>query len=594
MGADPSWPVPVAMTHEMSRRLRHRGPDETRTVDIPAGALISCRLAVLDPERSHQPLTDCSGAVTVVYSGEIYNYRELRRELSAAGHVFLTDGDGEVIPHLYEGYGTNFPERLRGAFAIAVYDRPADRLVLVRDRLGEKPLVYAVTGDRFLFASETRAIVPYTDGRISASAVHRYLHFGYVPEPSTVFEGIEKVPAGTVMVLDRAASLVPRFTGYWSPRVLEGRGGAASPRGRVAAMAESFSTAVGQQLNADVPAAVALSDGIDSTLLTEVAARCVPRPRTYSVAFDWMRDDRHVALADATARRVGASHAVIEISPARYMNLLVEGAAAQGEPIADWTMPAYLGMADRCREDGVRVLLTGHGPDELFLAYDWTRSALRSLGGEAAGEDGALHDAYRFNPEYREAVMLAGSLSGKYAPMMNGEAHPMSSVRGGRNARSDLRQRLVAGYLRSNGLMQLDGLGLLKEVEVRLPYVDHRFVEAAISADNGAAHDPDRPKALLYEMAAALGIGVRFTPKRPFFPDLRGVNAPVTALAESMLPSGTLVGDGVVPRGSAERLLGSVRTTGTGLNMMYRLLILELWLRHLGDPVGGTAGGLRG
>ncbi|MFC9977142.1 asparagine synthase (glutamine-hydrolyzing) [Spirillospora sp. NPDC127200] len=581
ISADPAWSAPEAMLAAMDRRLRHRGPDDSRTARMPGGALISRRLAILDPEHSRQPLTDCSGAVTVVYNGEIYNYRELRRELDAAGHVFRTNGDGEVIPHLYETYGAAFPRRLRGAFAIAVYDHRADRLVLARDRLGEKPLVYAVADDRFFFASEMRAIVPWTGGRISAAAIDQYLHYGYVLEPSTVFANIAKVPAGTVMVLDRSAPFEPRITEYWSAPALE------EGDGPVAAMAEGFATAVAQQLNADVPTAVALSDGVDSTLMAETAARCVPRLRTYNVVFGWMPDVPEAAVPSATARRIGAAHTVVELSPERYAALLAEGAAGLSEPIADWTMPAYLGMTDRCRQDGVRVLLTGHGPDELFLAYDWARAALRSLGGGGTDGGSPRHDAYLFNPEYREARIFAEIVLEDRAARKGGTAFTAPLVRTGNRTRSDLRQQLAAGYLRSNGLLQLDALGLRKEVEVRLPYVDHRFVEAAIRADQRVTPDQGNPKSLLYEMGTALGIDLPVIPKRPFFPKLKGVDTLVTALAGSALPAGALAGGGAVSQRGVTRLLDTVKGTGAGLTVMYRLLVLELWLRSLGKPVGG-------
>ncbi|WP_327093204.1 asparagine synthase (glutamine-hydrolyzing) [Nonomuraea sp. NBC_01738] len=585
LGADPTWAPPSSLVGEISRRLRHRGPDETHCVDVEAGSLISCRLAIMDPAGSRQPLSGCDDLTTVIYSGEIYNFRELRDELRAAGHVLHTEGDGEVIPHLYEMYGIDFPKRLRGAFAIAVHDGRTDQLILARDRLGEKPLVYAVTAHAFLFASEIKAILPFAAGNLSYPAVHQYLHFGYVLEPGTMFENIKKVPAGTVLVVDRKISLTPRATQYWS---LEADGGE-----RTDSMAEAFSTAVHQQLQADVPTAVALSDGIDSTLIALSAARHTSKSRAYSVAFGWMTAETQTEAPASTARRAGLLHEVVTLSPDRYLTLLTAGAEGLSEPIADWTMPAYLGMVQRCREDGVRVLLTGHGPDELFLAYDWTRSALAALTGKSNASCPSLRDAYLFNPEYRAAGEFFAGMRGDVLPGLDSDAVMAPMVRSGENARSDLRRQLASGYLRSNGLMQLDSLGLMMEVEVRLPYVDHRFVEAATRADTQNSRGEDNPKTLLYEMAARMGLATSFTPKRPFFPETEILRWPILELSKSSILDGLLVKYGIVTRRAAEQLIHSAEHPGAEMTVVYRLLLLELWLRSLATPAETDLGGIR-
>jgi asparagine synthase (glutamine-hydrolysing) len=567
-------PAEADQHRAMATYLEHRGPDATRLQPLPGGALVSTRLAIIDPAGADQPLHGC-GAVVCVYNGEIYNFEQLRAQLLARGHRLTGEGDGEVIPHLYEEHGRQFVHHLRGAFAIALHDPRHDELLLIRDRMGEKPLVYRSTADTVCFASEVRALQAVTDlGPVSPAALRAYLQFGFVPEPDTLLADVKKLPAGHFAVARRTPAWSFTVHKYWAPPA---EPPAASRAQLLTGAAQALSEAVAQQTRADVPVGLALSGGIDSTLLTRLGVRTLSDPRTYSVGFDWVPPDE-LAAAAATAQAVHSKHSEIRLSVHDYTTLLFEGARGAAEPIADWTMPAYLALTTRCREDGVRVLLTGHGPDEICTAYAWTRQALAQV---PAAPGAPKHDAYLFNPEYREAAELIGHLVVQpAAPPQLGLCAAGSPA----EFRRALRSALLHGYLQSNGLMQLDSLGLLKAVEVRIPYVDHQFLQAAIPYDDLEWEAGSVPKGPLYAMAAILGLPCAFVEKRPFFPIIDPLIAPVTGLAREIVPSGELVGDGLISPVATQRLLDSATHNGNGLNVLFRLFVIDLWLADLRRP----------
>jgi asparagine synthase (glutamine-hydrolysing) len=350
----------------------------------------------------------------------------------------------------------------------------------------------------------------------------------------------------------------------------------------LAAASATFATAVEQQCRADVPIALALSGGVDSTLLARVGANSLTDLRTYSVGFGGMPPDELEAAA-ATAQRLGSKHTEIRLDVPGYLSLLIEGARGLSEPIADWTMPAYLALSSRCRDDGVRVLLTGHGPDELFLGYDWTRRAGDGFRSAAGGS--GMVDPYRFNPEYAEAVGLTTDILTN-APTVTSKAtrercptHSPAAFRRG------LRTMLLQGYLRANGLMQLDSLGLMNAVEVRIPYVDYSFVEAAIAVDDLDTASGSVPKHHLYGMARLLGEPCHYVEKKPFFPALGPLVGSISLLAEDVLLEGELVRESLVRANAVRRLLSSAAESGKGVNVIFRLLLLELWIGHLRTPV---------
>ena len=346
----------------MSRTLVHRGPDSSGEHVEGAIGLAARRLSIIDLETGDQPIANEDGTIHVVQNGEIYNYRELRRELERAGHRFRTRGDTEVLVHLYEEHGDRFADRLRGMFALAIWDAPRRRLLLARDRFGIKPLYYRDAGGELAFASELRAL---PRGEIDLDALEAFLAFNSVPAPLTIFRESRKLPAGHVLVWEEGLVRLERFA---RP--------APVPAGEVrededAELVEELRgrlrDSVRAHLVSDVPVGVLLSGGVDSALLAALAAEESSEPlRTFSIGFEERSFDE---LADArrVAERYATRHRELVLRPNAAL-LLPALADAFDEPFADSSaLPTYL--VSQLAAGDVKVALSGEGGDELFGGY---------------------------------------------------------------------------------------------------------------------------------------------------------------------------------------------------------------------------------
>jgi asparagine synthase (glutamine-hydrolysing) len=349
----------------MSATLVHRGPDsDGALVDGPVG-LAARRLSIIDLETGDQPLTNEDGTVAVVQNGELYNYRELRYELESAGHRFRTNGDTEVLAHLYEEHGDGFAARLRGMFAVALWDARRRRLVLARDRFGIKPLVYRETAGGLEFASDLRAL---ERGEIDLDALEAFLAFNSIPAPLTIFRDVRKLPPGHLLVWDEAPGGPATLVRFARP--------APVPAGEVrtdetAELVEELRSrlrdSVRAHLVSDVPVGVLLSGGVDSAMLAALAAQESSEPlRTFSIGFAERSFDE-LAGARSVAERYGTRHRELVLRPDAAL-LLPALADAFDEPFADSSaLPTYL-VSQLAAED-VKVALSGEGGDELFGGY---------------------------------------------------------------------------------------------------------------------------------------------------------------------------------------------------------------------------------
>ena len=344
----------------MSGTLVHRGPDSFGEFNDASVALAARRLSIIDLETGDQPISNEDGSVHVVQNGEIYNYRELRHELERAGHRFRTHGDTEVLVHLYEEHGVDFAERLRGMFAIAIWDARRRRLVLARDRFGIKPLYYRAVDGELEFASELRAL---PRGEIDLDAVEGFLAFNSIPAPLTIFREIRKLPAGHVLVWADGHADLRRFARP-APAV-EVRDDEEAEL--VEELRSRVRDSVRAHLVSDVPVGVLLSGGVDSSFLAALAAEESSEPlRTFSIGFEERSFDE---LADArrVAERYGTLHRELVLRPDAAL-LLPALAEAFDEPFADSSaLPTYLVSQLAARD--VKVALSGEGGDELFGGY---------------------------------------------------------------------------------------------------------------------------------------------------------------------------------------------------------------------------------
>jgi len=356
------------LLERMNQTLFHRGPDSGGVHVEGRAGIAARRLSIIDLVTGDQPIANEDESVWVVQNGEIYNYRELREELAAGGHRFRTNGDTEAHVHLYEEHGPQFAERLRGMFAVAIWDAREQRLVLARDRFGIKPLYYRVTGTTLSFASELKALLQAPDfsREIDLDALEAYLDHAMVPAPLTIFAGTRKLPAGHVLTwTEREGVRVERYVRPAPPPVSELR--TESEDELAEELRECLRDSVRAHLIADVPVGVMLSGGIDSSALTAFAAlESSERVRTFSIGFE-EQTFNELDKAREIAKRYDTDHHELVLRP-NAIELLPAIVEAFDEPFADNSaLPTYL--VSELAADHVKVALSGEGGDELFGGY---------------------------------------------------------------------------------------------------------------------------------------------------------------------------------------------------------------------------------
>src|SRR4051794_21489932 len=377
-------PVDEARLREMAQTLVHRGPDSAGTHVGAQIGLAARRLAIIDLAGGDQPIASEDGAVVVVQNGEIYNYRELMHELERAGHRFRTRCDTEVLVHGYEQWGAGLWERLRGMFAVAVWDADRRRLVLARDRFGIKPLYYRDVGAELAFASELAAL-PHGD--VDLDALDAFLAFNSVPGPLSIFSDVRKLLPGQTLTWEEGRVALDRFARTGPLPVREEDDEAELVEECRARLRDS----VRAHLIADVPVGVLLSGGVDSGTLAALAAEeSSERVRTFSIGFTEASFDE-LTGARAVARRYDTIHRELTLDPDAAL-LLPALAAAFDEPFADSSaLPTYL-VSQLAAED-VKVALSGEGSDELFGGYyTYVADLLASRFGGAAAAARPLAD----------------------------------------------------------------------------------------------------------------------------------------------------------------------------------------------------------
>jgi len=347
----------------MSRTLVHRGPDSGgQQLDGPV-ALAARRLSIIDLAGGDQPITSEDGSCTVVQNGEIYNFPELRRELEREGHAFRTRCDTEVHLHLYERYGTDFARRLRGMFAVAIWDARRRRLVLARDRYGIKPLYYRHVGGVLEFASELRAL---PRGEIDLDALEAFLAFNSIPAPHSIFREIRKLPAGHLLVWEEDGAVqIERYARPGPVQVEELRSDEEAEL--LEELRARLRDSVRAHLLADVPVGVLLSGGVDSAALAALAAQESREPvHTFTIGFAERSFDER-GDARRVAELYGTTHHELLVQPDPTL-LLPALAEAFDEPFADSSaLPTYL--VSQLAAEHVKVALSGEGGDELFGGY---------------------------------------------------------------------------------------------------------------------------------------------------------------------------------------------------------------------------------
>jgi asparagine synthase (glutamine-hydrolysing) len=542
-----------AALKRMLAALTHRGPDDEGMLIAPPAApdaaLGMRRLSIIDVPGGHQPIYNETADVAVFFNGEIYNFRALRAELESTGHRFSTKSDTEVIVHAYEEWGEDCLQRLRGMFALALLDmRSAPRLLLARDRLGIKPLYYAVVHGALIFASEVRALLASrrVSRKISPDALDSYLLFGSVGEPMTLVDGVFSIPPGHFASIPAGAPVRDvRPAPYWSigealtlkvapkdaPK-LDSNVAALGPAAR--GLRPLLERVVNEHLIADVPLGVFLSSGLDSTALVALASRNRPGLHTFTVVFEDL-EFSEAELARAIARRFGTQHQEIPLDAGEMLEHLEEAVSALDQPSMDGINTYFVSRA--AHSAGLKVAISGLGGDEVFGGYSTfsagpraTRLAdlgrklprtLRAATAPAVGRAGAGRgDAGRklgalwrnadalphpyffmrllYTPAHVAALRGARELRNSSAPWriwLEGVAHqtrgldPFATV-------SCLEAR---SYMVNTLLRDTDSVSMAHSLEVRVPMLDHMLLEFVTRLPAAAKMRRGVNKALLVE-----------------------------------------------------------------------------------------------
>jgi asparagine synthase (glutamine-hydrolysing) len=538
-GAPGHAPDPAEL-RAMAGCIVHRGPDDEGAYLDPAGR---CgfgfrRLSIIDLAGGHQPLCNEERTVWLIFNGEIYNYRELRDELVRRGHRLATATDGEVVIHLYEEVGERCFERLAGMFAIALWDERVGRLLLGRDRLGKKPLVYGVHGQRLYFASEAKAILslPGVPREIDLPSLHRYLVLQYVPDPHSIFRGLRRLPPGHLLAVEAGRPNVEAPRAWW--RLPPGGTFSGTYRDAKQQLGELLRRAVRRRLIADVPLGAFLSGGIDSSLVVALMREEQVHPlRTFSIGFPDPRYDER-AYARRVAQLFHTEHHELVVTP-RARDLLDTLAFHYDEPLGDASaIPTY--CVARFTRESVTVALTGDGGDECFAGYDRYRAMLltaaldalpaplrsvlarvasstiphsrpKSLGRAAYRLLSAVADEPALRYLAWMKIFAPEWLRGAYTLDVARAIDPDEPVRwfadlfdGSSGTPAERANRFdFVSYLPYDLLTKVDIASMACSLECRSPFLDHELIEFAVSLPLSWKLGPRGGKRILRDWARA-------------------------------------------------------------------------------------------
>ena len=497
-------PADMAELGAMGRRMVHRGPDDQGFWLNGGVGLGMRRLAIIDLSGGRQPISNETGDIQVVLNGEIYNHAELRADLIQRGHRFSTKSDVEVLVHLYEERGRDCIHALNGMFAFALHDRKTGTTWIARDRIGIKPLYYTSTRKWFVFASDLKALNAVVRAPISISSIVAYLGYSYIPAPKTPYEGIWKLPPGEEFVIAEGHATNRR---YW--KLGDEQTELHDPARLEAFLENLLSDAVKLELQSDVPLGVFLSGGVDSSAVASYAAELTQGEpiRTFTIDFA-EKGGGDAKFAKLVSRGLGSDHYELKVSAEDQFSALRELMPLLDEPMGDSAIvPTYM-LSRAAREQGVKVLLSGAGGDEIFGGYQrhhpgkigsaaWFASLPAPLRAALAPLWRAWNPALASrlgSPARNFAVMISGVNLAFLRDVLRDQDHFDGLLQmfdrdfqGADTPRSYPRMRLdLDRYLPDNILSLIDKATMAASIEGRVPLLDHRLVEFAFSMPESA------------------------------------------------------------------------------------------------------------
>jgi asparagine synthase (glutamine-hydrolysing) len=618
----------------MLRALQHRGPDGEGEWSSDDVALGMRRLSIIDLEGGWQPLFNEDRNMVLVANGEIYNYIELRSDLQKRGHVFRTGSDCETIVHLYEEYGDKCVQYLRGMFAFALWDAQRRRVLLARDRMGEKPLYLFESARRVLFASELRALLAsgLVPRELDPDAIYRYFYYQFVPEPQSPVAGVRKLPAGHTLAVEITPWRVTQRR-YWSmedsPHLDD------APAEKLRAELESVARLI---VRSDVPVGIALSGGLDSSALAVLAAREYPGTlQAFSVGYPGRPETDERRHAEELAKVLGLPFHDVELDTQRMVSGFPDLVASRDDPIADISGFGYLEVMRIAREQGVPVMLQGQGGDELFWGYDWVRRGARlsdakdrllrgnpmallaflvqrecesspasGLWGRVRREGRWLRDQgrevrrilggpmeqfvfYDLTPDWS---LAEGSVGNVLTPELLRRARSEAADPGAffrmkrpwAHTEVSLTRLICETYLLENGITQGDRLSMAASVELRLPLIDYKLVETVIGLRKAQSDMALPPKAWLKDaLQGLIPPEIMERPKRGFTPPVQEWHRTLFESYGKHLVDGYLVRDGILTAEGGRRMSEGQYPRTAIAPMSFKSLVLEIWCREVLD-----------
>jgi asparagine synthase (glutamine-hydrolysing) len=614
--------IDAGVIHRMCQAIVHRGPDDEGLFVKHGTGLGMRRLSIIDLSGGHQPVFNEDRTVWIVFNGEIYNFPELREDLIKRGHTFDTHSDTEVIVHLYEEMGPDCVSKLRGMFGFALYDEPRRKLLLARDRLGKKPLHFAVEGQRLLFGSEIKSILVASPdlATVNQEALLQYMYFGYVPDPLTAFSAIQKLPPGHLLEFQNGRIEVRQ---YWDlPQY-----GTHQPHNEEECLEEMeyrLAEAVRIRLISDVPLGALLSGGTDSSTVVALMARASSKPvKTFSIGFR-DHDFNEAQYARIVANKFGTDHHELIVEP-DVLETVETLTSSLEEPFGDSSMlPTYYvsGMARK----HVTVALSGDGGDEIFAGYDryrihlrrnaleripnWARRFYRDkiyprLPGEVRTRKFAYNASLPWQERYVDGISFVPSFE-REMPLLSGEFRSVLLHVGNPQevmyryfdqapAQDPVSKMLYVDtktYMVADILTKVDRMSMATSLEVRVPILDHVFVEWATGLPSDWKLRDGKQKYILRKLAERVGVPreVLYRPKQGFaMPLVHWMKNELRELIMTVLLEPRTLQRGYFEPRAVRRLLEEhFRGKRDHSGRIWRLLMFELWHRNYLERIRAT------
>ncbi len=613
VGANSEQNIDAVLVRKMCQAIVHRGPDDEGVYAAGPAALGMRRLSIIDVSGGQQPIHNEDRTVWIVFNGEIYNFLELRPELEKAGHRFYTQSDTEVVVHLYEQYGADCVRKLRGMFAFAIYDFKRSKLLLARDRLGKKPLHYAVVGSRLLFGSEIKSLLAVAPElrELDTAAQLQYFQYGYIHEPLTAFKNISKLPAASWLEYSGGTVKVQQ---YWDVPQF-GTRSSISEEECLEQLEREFENAVRMRLISEVPLGALLSGGVDSSAVVAMMARVSnSRVRTFSIGFG-KSDFNEAPYARAVAEKFGTEHHEITVDP-NLWETLNELTARIDEPFGDSSMVPTYHVSQMARRY-VTVALAGDGGDELFAGYDrylahynrrhldlipswagdiYRRAVYPLLPSSVRGRKLAYNVGLKARDRFADAMTMLATrdkdlsvLSTEFAQAAQcGCEDSLLSEVFDQAPATDLVSRMqyvdIKTYMNGDILTKVDRMSMLASLEVRAPLLDHVFVELATAMPTHMKLRGRTQKFILRKLAERLGVPtqVLYRRKQGFsMPLVHWLRGEMKREVTEILLEPRTVQRGYYRRAGVERLLDEHhRGLRDHSNAIWTLLVYELWHRN--------------